>query len=99
MNNEVVLIIDFGAQYSQVIARKVRECNVYCEVLSWKTPLEEIKKKNPIGIILSGGPSNVYTPNSPKLPGELFNLDIPILGICYGMQLMVHMLGLSLIHI
>ena len=91
--NETVLVIDFGAQYAQVIARKVRECNVYCEVLSWKTSIEEIKKKNPIGIILSGGPSSVYTPSSPKLPSEIFNLNVPILGICYGMQLMVHMLG------
>ena len=91
--NEVVLIIDFGAQYSQVIARKVRECNVYCEVLSWKTPLEVIKEKKPIGIILSGGPSSVYAKDSPSIPSEIFHLHVPVLGICYGMQLMVKLLG------
>lgn len=91
--NEVVVIIDFGAQYSQVIARKVRECNVYCEVLSWRTPLDIIKDKKPIGIILSGGPSSVYEEGSPQVSKEIFSLDIPVLGICYGMQLMVKLLG------
>ena len=91
--NETILVIDFGAQYSQVIARKVRECSVYCEVLSWKTSLEIIKQKNPIGIILSGGPSSVYEENSPTISKEIFQMGIPILGICYGMQLMVKLLG------
>ena len=91
--NETVIVIDFGAQYAQVIARKVRECNVYCEVLSWRTPLEIIKSKNPIGIILSGGPNSVYEENSPCIPKEIFSLGIPVLGICYGMQLMVKLLG------
>ena len=91
--NQLVLIIDFGAQYSQVIARKIRECNVYCEVLSWKTPFEEIINKKPIGIVLSGGPSSVYEKDAPTIDKRVFELNIPILGICYGMQLMVHLLG------
>lgn len=91
--NQVVLILDFGAQYSQVIARKVRECNVYCEVLPWQTPLATIKEKSPIGIILSGGPKSVYDNDSPNVSKELFTLGIPVLGICYGMQLMVKLLG------
>ena len=91
--NQIVLIIDFGAQYSQVIARKIRECNVYCEVLSWKTPFEVIKEKNPIGIVLSGGPNSVYEQNAPTIDKRVFELNIPLLGICYGMQLMVHLLG------
>ncbi len=91
--NQVIIIIDFGAQYSQVIARKVRECNVYCEVLSYKTPLEEIKSKHPIGIIFSGGPKSVYESDAPSIDKEIFNLNVPILGICYGVQLMVKLLG------
>ena len=91
--NQLVLVIDFGAQYSQVIARKIRECNVYCEVISWRTPYEEIVSKHPIGIVLSGGPSSVYKEGAPTISKEIFNLNIPILGICYGMQLMVHLLG------
>lgn len=91
--NQTVIIIDFGAQYSQVIARKIRECNVYCEVLSWKTPYDTIVSKNPIGIVLSGGPSSVYEKDAPTIDKRIFELNIPILGICYGMQLMVHLLG------
>lgn len=91
--NETVIIIDFGAQYSQVIARKIRECNVYCEVLSWKTPLEVIIDKKPIGIVFSGGPDSVYSQDAPTISKQIFTLNIPILGICYGMQLMVHLLG------
>ena len=75
--NQLVLIIDFGAQYSQVIARKIRECNVYCEVLSWRTPFEEIVKKNPIGIVLSGGPSSVYENGAPTIDKRVFELNIP----------------------
>ena len=91
--NELVLIIDFGAQYSQVIARKIRECNVYCEVLSYKTPYEDIINKHPIGIVFSGGPSSVYDKDAPSIDKRIFSLGIPILGICYGMQLMVYLLG------
>ena len=93
MNNQTVIIIDFGAQYAEVIARKIRECNVYCEVLSWRTPFDEIMAKKPIGIVLSGGPSSVYGENAPSIDKRLFETGIPVLGICYGMQLMVHLLG------
>ena len=95
--HEVVLVIDFGAQYSEVIARRVRECNVYCEVLPWSTPMAVIKSKNPSAIILSGGPSSVYLENSPRVDKSIFDLNIPILGICYGMQLMVTLLGGSVV--
>ena len=91
--NETVLVIDFGAQYSEVIARRIRECNVYCEVLPWTTSTTFIQGKNPIGIILSGGPSSVYEDNAPKIDKAIFDLGIPVLGICYGMQLMVTLLG------
>ena len=91
--HQTVLVIDFGAQYSEVIARRIRENNVYCEVLPWTTPTTFIQGKNPIGIVLSGGPSSVYEENSPKVDPSIFNLGVPILGICYGMQLMVTLLG------
>lgn len=91
--NETVLVIDFGAQYSEVIARRIRECNVYCEVLPWTTSTTFIQSKSPIGIILSGGPSSVYEENSPRVDKAVFDLGIPVLGICYGMQLMVTLLG------
>lgn len=93
MTNEMILIIDFGGQYSQLIARRVREKNVFCEVVSYKTPLEKIKEKNPKGIIFSGGPASVYSENSPTVPVEIFKMGIPILGICYGGQLMAQVLG------
>ena len=91
--NETVLVIDFGAQYSEVIARRIRECNVYCEVLPWTISTTFIQSKSPIGIILSGGPSSVYEENSPRVDKSIFDLGIPVLGICYGMQLMVTLLG------
>ena len=91
--NETVLVIDFGAQYSEVIARRIRECNVYCEVLPWTISTTFIQSKSPIGIILSGGPSSVYEDNAPKIDKAIFDLGIPVLGICYGMQLMVALLG------
>ncbi|MBR3068803.1 MAG: glutamine-hydrolyzing GMP synthase, partial [Lachnospiraceae bacterium] len=91
--NELVLIIDFGGQYKQLIARRVRECNVYCEIISYTTPLEEIRRRAPKGIILTGGPNSVYDPASPTAPAELFSLGIPVLGICYGSQLMAYKLG------
>ena len=93
--HELVVVIDFGAQYSEVIARRIRECNVYCEVLPWTIPTTFIQDKNPIGIILSGGPFSVYEEKAPKIDETIFNLGIPVLGICYGMQLMVSLLGVK----
>ncbi len=91
--NEVILILDFGGQYNQLIARRVRECNVYSEVVPFDISIEKIKEKNPKGIIFTGGPASVYGENSPKCGPQIFELGIPILGICYGMQLMTHTLG------
>lgn len=91
--HELVIVLDFGGQYNQLIARRVRECNVYCEVKSYKTSLEEIKKLNPKGIIFTGGPNSVYLEESPKVDKAIFDLGIPVLGICYGCQLMAHILG------
>lgn len=96
--NELILILDFGGQYNQLIARRVRECNVYCEVVPFNISTHKIKEKNPMGIIFTGGPSSVYEDNSPKCDPEIFNLGIPILGICYGMQLMTYILGGSVSH-
>ena len=93
MKNELVLILDFGGQYNQLIARRVRECNVYCEVHPYNLPIEKIKELKPKGIIFTGGPASVYGENSPLCDKEIFNLNIPILGICYGSQLMAHLLG------
>lgn len=93
MNIENVIVLDFGGQYNQLIARRVRECNVYCEVHPYDMPLEEIKKINPKGIILTGGPNSVYDGASPRCGKDLFELGIPILGICYGSQLMSYVLG------
>ena len=90
---EKILIIDFYGQYNQLIARRVRECNVYSEIVPFSTSIEKIKEKNPKGIIFTGGPASVFEENSPKCDPEIFNLGIPVLGICYGMQLMTHMLG------
>ncbi len=89
----MIAILDFGSQYSKIIARKIRESNVYCEVLSHKLTPAELKEKNVKGIILSGGPSSVFDTNSPQCQPEIFNSQIPVLGICYGMQLMAHLLG------
>lgn len=93
MKRETVIVLDFGGQYNQLVARRVRECNVYCEIYSYKTPLEKIKQMNPKGIILTGGPNSCYEPDSPTYSRELFELGIPILGLCYGAQLMMHILG------
>ena len=92
-NNELILIIDFYGQYNQLIARRVRECNVYSEIVPFNTSIEKIKEKNPKGIIFTGGPASVYAENAPMCDKEIFNLGIPILGICYGMQLMTYCLG------
>ena len=93
MNQEKVIVLDFGGQYNQLIARRVRECNVYCEVHPCHISLEEIRKMKPKGIIFTGGPNSVYLMDSPTCSKEIFELDIPILGICYGSQLMAHLLG------
>ena len=93
MDNELVIVLDFGGQYNQLIARRVRECNVYCEVVPYKRSLEEIKAKKPVGIIFTGGPNSVYDPASPHYDKAIFELGIPILGICYGSQLMAYELG------
>ena len=89
-----VLILDFGGQYNQLIARRVRECHVYCEVHpASKATVENVRAFGPIGIILTGGPNSVYAKSSPSLPKEIFEMGIPVLGICYGCQLMAHTLG------
>lgn len=91
--NELILILDFYGQYNQLIARRVRECNVYSEIVPFNTSIEKIKEKNPKGIIFTGGPASVYEDGAPKCDKEIFELGIPILGICYGMQFMTHCLG------
>ena len=93
MTRETVIVIDFGGQYNQLVARRVRECNVYCEIYSYKTDIEKIKEMKPKGIILTGGPNSCYEPDSPSYSKELFELGIPVLGLCYGAQLMMHLLG------
>ena len=90
---ELILILDFGGQYNQLIARRVRECNVYSEVVPYNISIEKIKEKNPKGIIFTGGPASVFGEDSPKCDKEIFELGIPVLGICYGMQLMTYTLG------
>ena len=93
MDKELIIVLDFGGQYNQLIARRVRECNVYAEVHPYTLPLEKIKEMNPKGIIFTGGPNSVYKEDSPSCSKEIFELGIPILGICYGSQLMAHLLG------
>lgn len=90
--NETILVIDFGGQYNQLIARRVRELNVYCEMYPYTISLQKIKEINPVGIIFTGGPSSVYENGAPRVDKEIFNLGIPILGICYGCQLIAYML-------
>lgn len=91
--NEQIVILDFGSQYTQVIARRIRECSVYSTILRYDTPASEIAKLNPKGIILSGGPSSVYAPDAPLPDKGIFKLGVPILDICYGVQLLAHYLG------
>lgn len=93
MEKELVIVIDFGGQYNQLVARRVRECNVYCEIFSYKTDLDKIRSMHPKGIILTGGPSSCYEENAAACPVELFELGVPVLGLCYGAQLMMHELG------
>ena len=84
MKEEVVIVLDFGGQYNQLVARRVRECNVYCEIYSYRTDIEKIKAMNPKGIILTGGPNSCYEADSPTYKKELFELGIPVLGLCYA---------------
>lgn len=98
MKHQSVLVLDFGGQYNQLIARRIRECNVYCEVHPYFSAAQKIKELNPIGIVLTGGPNSVNGKDAPKLPHEIFSMGIPILGICYGAQLMAATLGGSVSH-
>lgn len=93
LNRQMILILDFGSQYSELIARRIRETQVYSEVISYRTTAEQLRQLNPKGIILSGGPNSVYDEGAPLCDPEIWNLGIPVLGVCYGMQLMVQQLG------
>ena len=93
IEREKILVLDFGSQYTQLIARRVRECRVYSEIFPFNASIEKIREFNPQGIILSGSPSSVYDEGAPIPDREIFNLGVPVLGICYGMQLMAFLLG------
>ena len=93
MSHQLVIVLDFGGQYNQLIARRVRECGVYCEVKPYTTSLADLRAMNPIGIIFTGGPNSVYLEESPHVDPDIFTWGVPILGICYGCQLMAHTLG------
>ena len=93
MKKRAVLVVNFGSQYVQLIARRVRELGVYSEIINWDEGIEEIEKSKPYGLILSGGPSSVYSPDAPLPDPEIYNLGIPVLGICYGLQVITHQLG------
>ena len=93
VEHQKVLVLDFGGQYNQLIARRVRDLGVYAEVKPYKTPIEEIKAAGYIGIIFTGGPNSVYEETSPRYSSEIFELGVPVLGICYGAQLMAYLLG------
>ncbi len=90
---EKIVVLDFGGQYNQLIARRVRECNVYCEILPYTASIDRIREMEPAGLIFTGGPNSVYDPRSPHVSPEIFSLGIPVLGICYGCQLMAYTLG------
>src|SRR5712664_443101 len=90
---QTILVLDFGSQFSQLIARRVREANVYCELVPGTTPWSELKKRSPVGLILSGGPASVYEPGAPQVDPEALKAGVPVLGICYGMQLIAYHLG------
>ncbi len=94
---EKIIVLDFGGQYNQLIARRVRECSVYCEVKPYNTPISELKELAPIGLILTGGPNSVYDEASPHVDRQIFELGIPVLGICYGCQLMAYTLDGSVL--
>src|SRR5947208_2972271 len=91
--DETILILDFGSQYRHLIARRVRELNVFCQVIRHNLPASRVAELRPRGVILSGGPASVYEPGAPTCDPAIFDLGVPILGICYGMQLAVHALG------
>ena len=93
IHSERILILDFGSQYTQLIARRVREAKVYCEIFPYNAGLDKVRAFKPKGLILSGGPSSVYDAGSPLIDKAHLGLDIPVLGICYGMQLLTHVLG------
>src|SRR6267378_1884164 len=93
MRQQTVLVLDFGSQFSQLIARRVREAKVYCELVPGTTPWSELKERDPAGLILSGGPSSVYEEGAPQVDPAALRAGIPVLGICYGMQLIAHHLG------
>ena len=97
MRQETVIVLDFGGQYNQLIARRVREHGVYCEVKPYTTPISELRAMEPIGFIFTGGPGSVYASDAPKADPEVFKLGVPVLGICYGCQLMAQYLGGSVI--
>ena len=90
---ELVLILDFGAQYTQLIARRIREQRVYCEIHPCTLPFEEVRAMQPRALVLSGGPASVYAPGAPSVDARVFELGVPVLGICYGLQLIAHLLG------
>ncbi|MCW3060629.1 MAG: glutamine-hydrolyzing GMP synthase [Capsulimonas sp.] len=91
--SELIIVLDFGAQYTQLIARRIRECHTYCEILPYDVPIETIKARNPVGLVFSGGPSSVYEAGAPRIDKAIYDLGLPILGICYGMQSMANDLG------
>lgn len=93
MSRDVIVVLDFGSQYSQLIVRRVRESDVYCELFQWDAPAETVLRSNPRGFILSGGPSSVYAADAPRVPDYVLGEEVPVLGICYGMQLLAHELG------
>jgi GMP synthase (glutamine-hydrolysing) len=90
---ETILVLDFGSQYTQLIGRRIREANVYSEILPFNTPLDAIRKRQPKGIVLSGGPDSVYEAGAPACDPGVFGLGVPVLGVCYGMQLIAKELG------
>ena len=95
IHSEMILILDFGSQYTQLIARRVRESHVYCEIHPYNIALEDMTKMNPKAIILSGGPASVHDEDAPIVDEKIFDLGLPILGICYGMQLMTKLMGVE----
>ena len=93
LHRESIIVVDFGSQYSRLIARRIRESKVYCEIVSFQATWDSIQELNPKGIVLSGGPSSVYDDDAPSAPMWVYESNLPVLGICYGMQVMVHQLG------